>query len=183
MRLNIILFTAIIVIAAATTYMFDNAQHTTPAPESVPAFTFTDTNGKTHAITDFKGKIVLLNFWASWCTPCLKEFPDFIKTANAHPEDVLIIALSSDFKTEAMTKFLTKMKKQFPKTFPTKNMIVALDKDAKITQNLFQITRLPETIVIDTSGKMVEKIIGANWTPADLTTKITALKQKQKLSP
>jgi len=178
MKLNVFIILTITAIIAIATYMLDHTTLTAPARKTIPEFTFTDTIGTEHNIQDFRGKIVLLNFWASWCAPCLKEFPAFIEIANTH-DDIIIIALSSDFKDSTMNIFLTKMANTYPKTFPTKNFITALDTNMRITQTLFKIMRLPETIIIDKQGQIREKIIGANWTAADLNTKIKNL----QLSP
>ena len=186
MKFNIILFITIVIVTAFATYIID---HVTPritnvipsaigknlAEKTVPSFTFTDTNGITHNINDYKGKVVFLNFWASWCTPCLIEFPEFIKLAKTHKDKITIIALSSDFKAAPMTRFLNKMKKEHAPDFPASNIIIALDKNAMITQDLFQTHRLPETIIIDKNGKMIEKIVGAHWKAKDLDEKINTL--------
>lgn len=186
MKFNIILFITIVTVTAFATYMMDYA---TPritkvipsatgqnlAGKTVPPFTFTDTNGMTHSIDEYKGKVVFLNFWASWCTPCLVEFPEFIKLAKTHKDNIAIIALSSDFEEAPMTRFLDKMKKEHAPDFPASNFIIALDENAMITQGLFQTHRLPETIIIDKNGKMVEKIVGARWKAEDLDEKINTL--------
>jgi len=185
--LNIVLFVTIVALTAGVTYLIDYNNRKPPVTEiskdtgdtaltqQVPAFSFTDRNGETHSIEDFRGKIVLLNFWASWCPPCIREFPYFIKAADEYKDDLVIIALSSDIEEAAMNRFLTKLEKEQQGAFPAPNMLVALDENTAITGDIFQTFKLPETILIDRQGQMREKLIGADWKYEDLTQKIEAL--------
>ena len=169
----------------ATLYLDRQAPDIKTAPESVlkqtennqsvPNFSFTGTDGKTLSIKDFQGKVSILNFWASWCTPCIKELPLFLKAANENPKDLIFIGLSSDLEKEKMIRFLKKQKFDISQ----KNIFFALDSE-NITQSLFQTFRLPETILIDKNQIMRTKIIGADWTYEELISKIKALQTPQQ---
>ncbi len=139
-----------------------------PEGEALPDFSFQTPEGMTYRGSDFKGKVILLNFWASWCPPCVKEFPALIEIAQAFPDDVVLIALSSDIEESGMRAFIKKQG-----TLP-KNVFVAFDKDQAVTQKIFQTFQLPETIVIDKAQNMRHKIAGADWKIADLKKQIVA---------
>lgn len=178
----------ILILLAATAYaitvsMDRNTPNITIAPqtpiESVqtgkisPDFTFKDSNGKSRSLKEFKGKIIILNFWASWCPPCIKEFPHFLRAAKEFKDDVIFIAVSSDLNAEAMNTFVNKQKIDAQSA----NIFTTLDSDQKITKTLFQTYRLPETILIDRAQTMRTKIIGANWDYEDLQKQIEILIQ------
>jgi len=135
--------------------------------KTVPDFAFTDLFGKDYNIKDLRGKTVLLNFWASWCPPCIIEFPDLVKRAR-NDENIVFLAVSTDYRVENMEKFLAK---QNLLKAPTERIILVHDTDKTITQDLFQTYRLPETIIINDKGEMVEKIAGAiEWLDKELPT-------------
>lgn len=185
MRISSIINTCVLVAIAALGYLatthFDqqtskiNIQPDAPVEnitegQAIPEFSFTATDGKTYTITDFKDKAIILNFWASWCAPCIKEIPHFIKAAQTYNDGVIFIGISSDIDEQAMKKFLKKHV-----TAQEENMFFALDADSSITKNLFQTYSLPETILINKNLKMRTKIIGADWTYEDLKKQIEAL--------
>lgn len=132
---------------------------------SVFFFEFTDIHGVKHSIKDFKDKTIILNFWASWCAPCVKEFPLLLKAAHQNPDDVVLIALSSDLDAEAIHKFIAKMQRY---DFDAPNILIALDENQEITGNIFGIRMLPETILIGPEQTMRHKFIGADWAYDDL---------------
>lgn len=141
--------------------------------QSVPEFSFTDLAGQTHQISDFAGKIVILNFWASWCTPCIKEFPLLIAATTAHPDDVVLVALSSDIEATAIEAFIQKMDAL---NFDAPNILLSWDENQTVTAGVFQTFKLPETIIIAPNQQMVHKFVGANWTAVDLEAQIARLK-------
>ena len=144
----------------------------------VPDFSFTATDGKTRKLSDFKDRIVILNFWASWCAPCVVEFPALINVAASYDKkEVVLIALSSDHDPAAMDRFLQKLDEQKGIDLGLANLLIALDKENAITQGVFQTFRLPETFIIDGNQKLRQKIIGANWEPDDLQAAIKEIRQ------
>ncbi len=62
-------------------------------------FNVTDLNGKLHALSDYKGKWVLVNFWATWCPPCLEEIPDLLALEEKHKE-LIVIGIAMDYKSK-----------------------------------------------------------------------------------
>lgn len=135
-----------------------------------PEFSFETLDEAQHNIRDYKDKIVLLNFWATWCAPCIKEFPHLLQIAADYPDDVILIALSSDIDKAAIDKFAQK----FELDIDAQNVLVALDED-NITQSTFQTFKLPETILIDKNQNMRKKLIGADWEPEYLKAEIEKL--------
>ena len=122
-------------------------------------------NGTERHINDFREKTVILNFWATWCAPCVIEMPQLFEIA-ASRDDIVLIALSSDLNTEALDKFLAKMNQKHLKSG---NIVIALDQKRMITQGTFGTYRLPESIIISPEGKMLRKVVGAvDWTQEKL---------------
>ena len=156
-KLNLLLFLAVLVIGyGATHVLFQGA----PRVENlaVSDFEFTDIKGRTQRLDDFKGKVVILNFWATWCAPCVKEFPVLLDLAHKNAEDVVLVALSSDIDDVAIEKFLVKYGYQDL----ADHIYVARDVQ-NLTGDLFKTYRLPETLIIDRGQQVHHKFIGADW--------------------
>ena len=117
-----------------------------------PNFTFPDLDGKMVSLIDYKGKVVLLNIWATWCAPCVAEMPSMEKLyQELKGEGFEILAISVDEAgAKAVIPFMEKHKLGFP---------VLLDPKGDI-KNLYQATGIPESFIIDKDGIIVEKIIG-----------------------
>lgn len=141
-----------------------------PAPD----FSFKYTDGYTYRLQDFAGRGVVLNFWASWCAPCIIEFPQMIALAKKHTETAFIF-LSQDDDAKEITRF---REKYLPEKIPD-NVIIALDEGQKTARDLFQTYKLPETYLIDSHGRIADKLIGADhgWTSPGIDAKLEALSQ------
>ena len=127
-----------------------------------PDFTVSDIYGRDISLAKLRGRIVILHFWASWCPPCLVEFPKLVELSKANENDITLLAVSSDETAEAVRKFYASQLKSAAKPG---NIVMVWDRDRKITHDLFQTFAYPQTIVIDGSGRMVRKIAGdADWT-------------------
>ena len=125
-----------------------------------PNFSLPGLDGKKVSLTDFKGKVVLLNIWATWCAPCVAEMPSMQKLyQQMKGEDFELLAVSVDETgAEAVKPFMENHKLGFP---------VLLDTNGEI-KNLYQITGIPESFIIDKDGMILEKIIGPrDWASSE----------------
>lgn len=195
MKTNILIVLVLVLATAAYTY-FTNSQTAAPRevaklqPLSAPAIrqgapapdvAYTALNGKKGRLSDFKGKAVILNFWASWCTPCVAEFPALLTLAATFPDDAVLIAVSSDHDRAMMDRFLAKLKKENGSKATAGNVIIVWDEDKSITQDQFQTLRLPETILIDSNGIMQDKIAGlTDWNDVAMIQKIRGYQNQNR---
>ncbi len=118
----------------------------------VPDFEMTFLDGQTASFEQYRGKKVLLNFWATWCGPCVGELPAFQKLAVEYPDELVILAVNCSEDEETVQKFI----KNNGYTFP-----VVLDKDGTIQEIFGGITSIPVTVIIDGEGKIVSSSTGA----------------------
>lgn len=124
---------------------------TTPAPD----FTMTDADGATLTLADFKGKPVLLNFWASWCGPCQSEMPDIQTAWKEHGTDVEFVIVNMtgmNGETEQSAKaFLADAGYTFPCYFDANNSAATA----------FGVSSIPQTYLIDAEGNILGGYMGA----------------------
>jgi cytochrome c biogenesis protein CcmG/thiol:disulfide interchange protein DsbE len=121
--------------------------------EGVPDFSFPDLNGKSVSLSQFGGKAVLVNLWASWCAPCVKEFPSLKGLVEHFKGDLVVLAISHDHTREDLDSFI-KAFGEVPKDF-----VILWDKERKSSE-LFGTDQLPETYILNREHKMVRKIAG-----------------------
>jgi len=116
-----------------------------PAP--APDFEGHTMAGKTLSLSELKGQVVLLDFWASWCKPCQKEFPFLVKLSKQYRKKGLrVVAVNLDEDAAKMKKFLGRLHLLIP--FP-----VVSDPKGKIAR-LYKVDRMPTTALIGRDGKM-----------------------------
>jgi thiol-disulfide isomerase/thioredoxin len=172
MKANLVIFVVILLAGFVLGQAFVPSQpplngailQASPQYKKSPDFSFTDLSGKTHTLSDHTGKTIILNFWASWCPPCVSEFPDLLDFAARNP-GVILIALSSDKDTESIKRFFSRLDTKPKSALRKPNIIIGIDVGQKITHDLFQTVSLPETIIIGPEGDMLHKIVG----PIDFT--------------
>ena len=125
-------------------------------------FSATTLQGEQFKLENFKGKSVVLNFWASWCGPCVEEFPSLLKLAEELHGQMILIAVSGDSSREEIDQFMKQLKgwdKPWVK--------LVWDQDRSLTK-LYDVERLPESFVTDRNLHLVKKIIGSvNWYTPD----------------
>ena len=113
--------------------------------EKAPEFSATTLTAGKLELKEYRGKAVILDFWASWCGPCLKEMPFLIKMQHKYKDKNLkIIAVNIDNNKKNVLKFIKKLGKEVP--FP-----IIFDKDKKLPK-LYKPEAMPTTIFIDRSG-------------------------------
>ena len=122
--------------------------------EGIPApdFTFPGLDGKNTSLSDYKGKVVLVNIWATWCSPCVEEMPSMQKLYNEfNGKNFEILAVSIDAAgVDAVAPFMKKHKLSFPALMDPKGTI----------KSMYRVTGIPESFIIDKQGVLVGKIIG-----------------------
>ena len=122
-------------------------------PDAAPAFQLNDLNGKPVSLAEAKGKIVLLNFWATWCGPCRAEIPDLVDLQKRYADKFEIIALATDEDDpDEVRRFVLQS---------GINYRVALSSDA-VRRDYGGIAALPTSFVIDPEGRIVQKHVGLN---------------------
>lgn len=164
-KLRIILFIPIAVIAL---YLFVSCQNNTPSSvdieqtqtqkgPSAPNFTLQGLDGRMVSLSDYRGKIVLLNIWATWCPPCVSETPSIDKLNKMFEnEDFALLAVSID---EGGKKVVEDFMKKRDLSFP-----VLLDTEGRVAR-LYRTTGVPESFIILKDGTIDNKIEGAiDWT-------------------
>jgi thiol-disulfide isomerase/thioredoxin len=131
-----------------------SAQGCSPdAPRADLSFTLKDMNGRDVKLAELKGKVVLLNFWATWCGPCRLEIPWFVELQRQYKDKGLsVIGVSVDDPPEALPPFAREFKVNYP---------LAVGRDREDVQNAFgPIFAVPITIVIGRDGRVCVKHIG-----------------------
>jgi len=132
--------------------------------EAAPDFPFVDGAGKKHTLADFRGKPVLLNLWATWCAPCVKEMPTLDTLAVRAGDTLQVLTISQDFDAAKVAPFFAE--KKFRKLQPW------IDTDTAFSTQLG--VNLPTTILYDSAGREVWRKLGdADWA-GDAAAKLIA---------
>jgi len=117
-----------------------------PAPE----FALLDTGGKVVHLSDFRGKVVLLNFWATWCAPCRKEFPELVKTYGDGTSDVVVIGINMQENRDQVRQFADEFGADFPSP---------VDPKAEAAE-AYRLLGIPSSYFIDQQGVLREQHFG-----------------------
>jgi thiol-disulfide isomerase/thioredoxin len=113
---------------------------------SAESFVFKDMQGQQQRLQDYRGKWVLVNFWATWCPPCLEEIPDLIALYDAHRnKDLVVIGVALDSTKESVVEFVAKKKVSYPIVFG----------DYDLASQIGEVEALPTSYLYDPAGKLV----------------------------
>jgi peroxiredoxin len=132
----------------------DDTKSFTSVGQPMPSFTVTTLDGTKLSVNDLKGKIVLVNFWATWCPPCLVEMPRLEKEVwqKYKSSDFVMVAIAREQSEEEITAFRQEYKYSFP---------MAADSQREV-YNLFGNGGIPRSYVVGTDGKIIFQSVGYN---------------------
>jgi len=136
-----------------------------------PPIELPDTDGKTRHLSDYRGKVVFLNFWASYCAPCRKEMPSMERLIRQYRDQGLVmVAVSLDPKEADVDRFMARF-------LPDQRTAMTVLWDPKSeTGNRFGTELIPETYIIDRKGRIVARFVNAyDWTRPEVKQLIEAL--------
>jgi peroxiredoxin len=139
--------------------------------KKAPDFSSKDLTGKKVELGQFKGKVIFLNFWATWCSPCKEEMPSMeVLHKQFQEKNFILLTVSVDYEgLKPVKEFMNKYHYTFP---------VLLDPKCK-TLNLFQVKGIPTTFIIDKKGRMLGKAVGPrDWKSPEVISLMNLLIEK-----
>jgi len=143
--------------------------------DQTPAIALRDLSGGQHNTAEYRGKVVILNFWATWCAPCKQEMPLLVEAQKRYGERIVVIGASLDDSTTQphIPKFIRQLKINFP---------VWIGADPELTERLGLGPALPSTAFLDPEGRIVLRVLG-QLQKRDLFPRIEWLLGDRKGSP
>jgi thiol-disulfide isomerase/thioredoxin len=124
-----------------------------PQPATAPVVSLTEPGGATVDLSDFKGKLVLVNFWATWCEPCIREMPSMERLQSRLGDRIVVLAVSEDRGgSKAVDPFIEKL--------GLKSVKIYVDPKSAVGR-AFEVKGLPTSFLIDPDGKVVGRVEGA----------------------
>ena len=145
----------------------------TPLPDRPPApdFVLMDMDGNQHQLSNYLGRVVIVNFWATWCPPCRAEMPSMQRAwEQLEKEGILMLGINVGEDEDTIFQFTA----NYPVAFP-----LLLDQDSKVI-NQWPVRGVPTTFVVDPKGRIAYRAIGGReWDDPELLVLIRALQTTQ----
>ena len=160
LRVGILLLTVALVAVVASTLR----DRLVVAGDSAPGFEVTTDSGRKISVDNFGGRVLVVNFWATWCPPCINELPSLnAMAAELKGDGVVVLGISVDKDKAAYDKFLKKVKL---------NLETSRDAGADISAE-YGTFKYPETYVISREGKVLEKFINEQpWMSPEIVSRL-----------
>ena len=157
-------FALILILPLALLSACDRGVHPAQTGQVAPDFTVADGTTTVH-LASYRGRVVLLNFWATWCAPCVIEMPSLIQLHHDQP-DLAILAVSIDEDPGAYSSFLLRRHVD----------LITVRDPGQTAASLFHTEQWPETYVIDRQGVIRRKFIGAqDWSSPEVRAYLKSL--------
>jgi thiol-disulfide isomerase/thioredoxin len=129
-----------------------NQEYASPKPGAMaPDFTLTALDGKPQSLSQYRGKAVIINFWASWCEPCKAEMPLIEEYAEKYPSQLVVLGLNSEETALVAQSFVDSLKIKFP---------ILLDSNG-VVSDLYRVDGFPTSIFIDSNGRIQAEQVGS----------------------
>ncbi len=120
-------------------------------PVPAPGFVLTDLESTTHDLTDYRGKVLVVSFWATWCAPCVRELPSLTRAADLLEDDgVSVVAVNVGEGPEDVQRFLARM---------PSDLMFLVDEESKVSA-VWDVRALPTAYVVDKQGRIAMRVIG-----------------------
>ncbi len=145
-----------------------NVLHQVEGQPLAADFTLNDIDDNVHRLSDYRGKVVIVNFWATWCPPCRFELPSMERLWQAvQNKDVVMLAINIGEDADTIFTFTT----DYPVTFP-----LLMDLDSSVLQQ-YPVLGVPTSFVIDPEGRIIYRAVGTReWDDEAIIQQILSLK-------
>jgi peroxiredoxin len=132
--------------------------------KKAPNFTLRDLNGRNVALSSFRGRAVLINFWATWCPSCRSEMADLDRLGkDLKDKGLVVVGVSIDRSADYVKDYLEKHRVDF---------LLLMDPESKVSRQ-FKVFSLPTSFILDRNGSILYKFLGEEeWNSAEMRTKI-----------
>ncbi len=169
----VFLFLSLFLISSSLTAKEAFSGEVCEAGKSAPAFELPDVNGRSRSLSEFKGSVVLLNFWATWCGSCKAELDPLNNLYRSMKNDgFVVVAVSLDRSEKPVSAVVAEKKIDFP---------VLIDKNKEVSFDQYAVLALPVSFLIDKNGVIAEKLVGERqWDSADVKDKILKLMKRRQ---
>lgn len=159
----VLLFVGIVTSAWGESKVLHPVKGQPPAPD----FELKDIDGSIHKLTDYRGKVVIVNFWATWCPPCRFELPSMERLwQKTKDRGVMMLAINLGEDADTIFTFTS----DYPVSFP-----LLLDPDSSVTKE-YSVLGIPTSYVINPQGQIIYRAVGTReWDDEQLTGAILAL--------
>jgi len=135
------------------------------APARMPDFALKDANGKVFSSEALRGKVVLVDFWATWCVPCKKEMPGFQELQDRYARaGLVVVGIALDSDPRAVARFAAQLGVRYP----------LLISNTEVVKSWGRLQGLPTTFLVDRSGAVRKKIVGFEY-PAEIEKELRPL--------
>jgi len=152
----------------ASVWAESNILHPVKGQPLAADFTLKDIEDNTHRLSDYRGKVVIVNFWATWCPPCRFELPSMERLWHeVQKEEVVMLAINIGEDADTIFTFTT----DYPVTFP-----LLMDRDSEVVKQ-YPVLGVPTSFVIDPKGRIIYRAVGTReWDDKAIILQILALK-------